>query len=258
MLKYFFHCPEENRPWYVTLFLSSCSGYTIYNHFNTYDFNMLITYNYISTFIFCGIFYLTDVYYEKNDSLQEKRFSKIKKIDYPQFIKGSINCVYNSLLINLPSRMLLFYPILQFNGYGNWDIKNYAYYEIFLSIIFTFILADIYFYTIHRLFHKSRFLYNNIHYLHHKFVTTYASVFNSGHMLESLILNEGFMMFPIIFTHLPKQLIFLWIFLSTLSAVITHSDYDILGVTHVIHHKKYNKNYGFNFIKLDYLFNTNN
>ena len=65
-------------------------------------------------------------------------------------------------------------------------------------------------------------------------------------------------MIPLIFTKLPKELIFIWILLATLSSIITHSDYDILGVSHVIHHKKYNKNFGFDFINLDYLFNTNN
>jgi len=258
MIKYFFHCPEENRPWYITLFLSTCLGYTLYNHFNTYDFNGLILYTYISTYFLCGIFYLTDVYYEKNNLLQEKRFSKIKKIDCDKFIKGTINCAYNSTLINTSSRMLIFYPILKYRGYDNWNIKDYSYYEIFCSMFFTLVIADIYFYTMHRLFHKSRFLYNNIHYLHHTFVDTYASIFNSGHMLESLILNEGFIMIPLIFTNLPKELIFIWILLATLSSIITHSDYDILGVSHVIHHKKYNKNFGFDFINLDYLFNTNN
>lgn len=258
MIKYFFHCPEENRPWYITLFLSTCLGYTLYNHFNTYDFNILFWYNYLFTYFFCGVFYLMDVYYEKNNLLQKKRYSKIKNIDYDKFIIGTINCVYNSTLINIPSRMLLFFPILKYRGYDNWNIKDYSYYEIFCSIFFTLIIADIYFYSIHRIFHKSRFCYNNIHYLHHKFVDTYATTFNCGHMLESLILNEGFIMIPLIFTKLPKELIFVWIFLSNLSAVITHSDYDILGVSHFIHHKKYNKNFGFNLIKLDYLFNTNN
>ena len=79
----------------------------------------------------------------------EKRFSKIKKIDYDKFIKGTINCVYNSTLINTSSRMLLFYPILKYKGYDKWNIKDYTQCEIFCSIFFTLIIADIYFYFMH-------------------------------------------------------------------------------------------------------------
>ena len=51
----------------------------------------------------------------------------LKLTDYDKFIKGTINCAYNSTLINIPSRMLLFYPILKYKGYDNWNIKDYTY-----------------------------------------------------------------------------------------------------------------------------------
>lgn len=257
LIKYFFHCPEENRPIYVTIFLLYNLNYTLYYYYNTYDFNGLIWYTYISIYLFCGIFTVLDIYYEKNNLLEKKTFSKKKYIDYNKLYYSTINCAYNSILVNIPSRMLIYYPILKYRGYDNWNIENYTNFEVFLSILYTFVIADIYFYLIHRLFHKSRFLYNNIHYLHHKFIDTHSTTFNSGHILESFILNEGFIMFPLIFSKLPKELIFIWIFISNLSAIITHSDYNILGISHFIHHKKYNKNYGLNLLYLDYFLKTN-
>ena len=243
-LIYTIHNNEENRNWYITLPLCYLSIYTFNKYYNTYDFNRLFFFTYISIYILCGFFFMMDVYYEKTNQLQYKRYSKIKKIDYEKFIYGSLNCMYNSTLINATSRMLIFYPILKYRGYDNWDIKNYHYYEIFLSIIFTIFLADIYFYFIHKLFHTSRFLYNNIHYLHHKFVVTYSTIFNCGHIFEAFFLNECFIMLPLIITKLPKELIFIWIFLSNVSAVLVHCDYNIIGINHFIHHKKYNKYYG--------------
>lgn len=133
-----------------------------------------------------------------------------------------------------------------------YEIFDYPKFSIneFLQFGFMILWVEIVFYYIHRLFHTSFFI--KIHKKHHYWIspTPWESIYSS--CLENIFLN----LFPTLSAPLLCKLniwyLNLWICLSTLSAVISHSN----NTRHSLHHKYFNVNYGVIGL-MDYIHNTN-
>jgi methylsterol monooxygenase len=132
-------------------------------------------------------------------------------------------------------------------------------FTIFVRDIFLFLcIEEPLFYFSHRLLH-TRYLYNRIHSIHHRFITPIAVAAIYAHPIEHIIANllpvfAG----PLIFgSHL--SVITIWQVIATLSAVNTHCGYHLpffpSPQAHDYHHKVFTANYGVMGL-CDYLFGT--
>ena len=250
----FIHNTQEGRPLPITFFLL----YLFYFNINNTNYTILREWIFIPTLLVLFVsfsFMIIDIINEKNNNLQKYRYnSTLKKINYQKMFKGFYLTVYNGLLVNYNSRLIIFYPLmLKYND----NIENYSYLSIIYSIIKTLLFSDIIFYTTHRLLH-TKYLYKKIHNIHHQYIDTYACIFNSCHTIEAFIVNEMSVMLPPILSNLPKELFFYWIIIGMLSSIISHTGYNFLGVNHNNHHKYFNYEYGLSTlpIYMDYIFNT--
>ncbi|KAL1848269.1 hypothetical protein Plec18167_006266 [Paecilomyces lecythidis] len=118
--------------------------------------------------------------------------------------------------------------------------------EIAVDLVGCFLMREIMFYYVHRIFHNPKF-YGPIHKQHHRFTAPMALAAQYAHPFEHVVANA----LPI---SLPPQLlgshiITFWIFLAyeLFETATVHSGYDFfynLAKTHDVHHEKFNLNYG--------------
>ena len=130
-------------------------------------------------------------------------------------------------------------------------------YHVILKCIFTYLLADIWFYHIHVFAHHPQ-IYQWVHKMHHKFTKPYAltALYCTGY--ETVVVNcFSVGLGPIIF-QLPPPYIYIWFVLVSLNTVASHSGYTFsifIDKSHEIHHAEFNYNYSFNYW-LDKLYGT--
>ncbi|KAL2255521.1 hypothetical protein VTK26DRAFT_3200 [Humicola hyalothermophila] len=117
--------------------------------------------------------------------------------------------------------------------------------EFARDVAFTFVVREISFYYIHRLFH-SRYFYKRIHKLHHEFTAPVALAAQYAHPVEQLLANT----LPIVGPPLVmgSHILTLWFLLAVmlLETALVHSGYDFvarIAKTHDEHHEKFNLNY---------------
>ena len=124
--------------------------------------------------------------------------------------------------------------------------------NFFINFLFWYILADLFFYTIHRTLHTKLFYF--LHEKHHEYVYTfgigaiYSSIpeFILGNML-ALIMPAYILKTPYYFN------CFIIIYSTFYTTVISHGGY-IKSNKHLMHHKKRTCNFGLGI--MDRVFNT--
>ena len=167
-MKYLIHNNREGRPFYITFFLFYNLINIDYSSKVFYDWGIISSF--FLAFITCILFYGLDYYLIKNNKLTDYRInSKLKDLEYDKINKSFIVSFYNSLFINLQLRVLVFYPLYNYLNF-NKSINEYSYIHIMISIILSIMFADIMFYTFHRMMHNNKYLYKNIHRVHHDIV----------------------------------------------------------------------------------------
>ena len=118
-------------------------------------------------------------------------------------------------------------------------------YEFTRDVVITFILREISFYYIHRLFHH-RLFYKRIHKLHHEFTAPVALAAQYAHPIEQLLANTLPIVGPPFL--MRSHILTLWFLLAFMlvETALVHSGYDFcarIAKTHDAHHEKFNLNY---------------
>jgi sterol desaturase/sphingolipid hydroxylase (fatty acid hydroxylase superfamily) len=195
------------------------------------------------------IFYILDLIVYKNGTVELYKQNKITK-NYWKYCHDSIK----SALIN---QIIITYPLLTII-----EIKTPANVKINLQIelfrIFLyFIIADLYFFTLHYLAH-TRLFYQKIHKFHHRIFSTCAVAALDANPIEHLFINMGsFIIGPIILGGYLLT-IKLWLTIATIFTCISHSGYNhyLVGKEHNLHHRLAKYNYGQGLYILDHFFGT--
>ena len=180
----------------------------------------VVTYVTLST-----MFYVIDVYYYKDER-------------YKNTSKSDIWCIGINLLITLPY-ILCFVPLYELRGIYR---EEYYYLITIMRLILTVLMEDIIFYTLHRILHKKE-LYQHIHKTHHKFQkpVAFTAIYCSG--VEHIVANITPVLLAPFIVGLPWDWIKVWVILTTVSILMSHSGY-WFGEFHDIHHETFTKNYG--------------
>jgi sterol desaturase/sphingolipid hydroxylase (fatty acid hydroxylase superfamily) len=111
------------------------------------------------------------------------------------------------------------------------------------------LFGDVLFYSIHRLCHKSRFLYENVHRHHHEFFYSYASAALYTDVTEMLIVNIPSVIIPFCISssyflsadsyHDKLIALYLWIVMSAIESVTSHSRELQLKMPHFLQSNHY-------------------
>jgi len=122
-----------------------------------------------------------------------------------------------------------------------------------LSIIFS---SGLLFYILHYILHLPYF-YKKIHNIHHEYIIPMAPASLYAHPIEHILCNNLAFLIPFMIFGTTYNIAILLIILGSIVVTTSHVDYNFLifGYSHVIHHKKFNYNYGFGYI-FDKFFGT--
>ena len=187
-------------------------------------------------FIFASLYYTFDKY---------NLFPKYKinsNIDYN--ISEILTRVINTQLIQL----FLAY-VTDSNERGELSLITIP--KIFLAMI----VMDTYQYFIHYYLHQNKYLYKNIHSIHHKISQPYSFMALYNSYIESIILDVGSALFTELICGLTKYEAILFFSIATMKTVSDHSSYMLPydpftyfpnnAKYHEIHHdyKGFNKNF---------------
>ncbi len=221
-------------------------------------FNIVVLYGflyYMLIFWTLSTFYLTldlTKFSKYLHSFKVQPTQEIKKIDV---IKASKVVLKNQIFGVLPI-LYVYYRLLDKD---NYKISEYHSIKGDLSNFLGFcIFEELWFYTFHRLAHHRK-IYKYVHKMHHEYKTPFCLTSQYCTLIEQIVINvTPLILGPYIFCAHP-HVIFMWFLLSIVSAVHSHSDYNIpfmASVTfHDFHHYNYLGNYGV-FMFMDRIFNT--
>ena len=130
--------------------------------------------------------------------------------------------------------------------------------EILVKLPIQALVAEVSFYLVHIILHRSTFLYNHIHKIHHRFIAPTAMACVYAHPIEFAIGN----IFPIYFGCMltnahPSTCYYIWFPLAMAGTCKGHCGYRIFGMVdpHDDHHLHFRYNFG-GMALLDYVFGT--
>lgn len=177
---------------------------------------------------------------------------KIGKVDkkYIDYTKSSlINSIKNQCIVTIPSIYAVSFYIIS-------DITVPCYIHECLKLLFYIITGDVWFYTFHRILHEIPLLYK-IHKYHHRLSTTCALAALDSDLIEHALIISSTLLGPYLWS--PYYItIYLWIFITTMNVINSHSGFLFFDTKHNIHHKLLKYNYGNGFYLMDTLFGTIN
>ena len=214
--------------------------------------------------IFCyAPFIIINLYYFNSDlNLNESEWNIYKSYYFDELIwnkwgaamlMSSINLLQN---IYIYAIILIFIPDLFENNMNNQSRTI----MIIMNCIIYEVIAEIYFYCVHKLLHNIEYL-KIIHIDHHKNLQIIAASVFECHPFEHLILNIGTLYMPIFIMYLHNIKITQFIFyianiIFILNACKSHSGYIIDGEHYYIHHKYILTNFGFGLYIIDKIAGT--
>jgi len=168
----------------------------------------------------------------------------------------------NSTVIELITSLLNFLMLRQFIIWSltimnfNKDITDNSY-TLILELACYWLLQELYMYWVHRLMHKVKFLYNNIHRIHHITKAEDCFVAFFMHPLEVLFfiypnLMVGPFIIQVYYGYTDKSAFIIWVCLATFYFVWSHSNdsntipdsYFPSTKHHWMHHLRQNCHYG--------------
>jgi len=198
-----------------------------------------------------GIF----IYNDKVNMIYEKHGKEM-------YIKSIKLSLLNQFIITLPITFLL-------RDFIKNSIEQSAQNSIGISVLKIFLIGNMsnfIFSWLHRLLH-TKYLYRYIHSIHHQYIIPVASSALYAHPIEHILCNNLAFIIPFLLIGLRYEFLLYSIILGSMYTTLAHTNYDILlpcfnitydktkEMTHYIHHKKFNYNYGFGSI-LDKIFGT--
>ena len=174
-----------------------------------------------------------------------------RKIEWNLWLNGAASVLFNQFVITLPLSYLIcdFIPCIA----ASWNLR-----VMLTQFAGLLLIEEVLFYYIHRLLH-SKWLFENVHYFHHQWREPYAVMALSSHPLEHLFSNALPLIIAPWLLNTPSNMLYFWIGIATLNAVLAHSGYYIFfkptNGSHDLHHRFRNINFGVLGI-LDYIHGT--
>jgi methylsterol monooxygenase len=165
----------------------------------------------------------------------------------------------------------LFHPMAQFCGLST-TVPFPPAWKILAQIALFFVMEDTWHYWSHRAMHEYKFLYKNIHKIHHQYSAPFGLAAEYASPIEVMMLGFGTVVSPILWCAITGDLhiltMYLWIVFRLFQAIDAHSGYEFPWSLHHFlpfwagadhhdtHHEKFIGNYASSFRWWDYLLDT--
>jgi len=195
-----------------------------------------------------------------------RKIQEDKKVTRMQKIRE----LKHSLIAAIPTSIII--SAVTYLGYLGlnmmyFDISQYGYLWFVGQIVILIILADIWFYFVHRMMHSKK-IFRHTHKLHHLSTDPTPFATNSVHTFEA-IMDIGFLVIASFLIPLHPFALFITITIALMWSTIAHLGYEILPrnlffigkylnlpTYHNHHHKTFKYNFGFYTTILDRCFGT--
>ena len=170
------------------------------------------------------------------------------QVTLSEFIRIAPRIIVNQVAVQLPYTIFLgqfmFIPLI-----GSERLLEIpAFSSVVKDLIMFAIVGEFAFYYFHRLCHANKFLFNNVHSLHHTFDAPFGFTTIYCHWFEHLLVNMTPVMLGPFLMRAPLATIMLWVSISTITSVGSHSGHSLLFMPsseqHDWHHLHYNENFG--------------
>lgn len=211
-----------------------------------------------ATLSYCSLALCITHFLNKDINLPPALWSKYKSYAYENevwdmyetgIIISNLNLMQNVVVYGLICHFIpdIFVPM----SFDDLNVLSVLY--LLFQIMTYELVAELYFYSIHRLLHITC---NQIHMQHHRsHLIVAASVYDS-HIVEHLILNVGALFVPLLLLYsldirMPMAAFYIITMITTFNGCQSHSGYTQDGRLHYLHHKYMKKNYGFGFFLPD-------
>lgn len=177
-------------------------------------------------------------------------------------------CLRHMLLNKLMSEIPLTfaaYPIFVWLGVKK-DGPLPGAWTVVATLAVSFVIEDAWHYFAHRSLH-TRWAYQHIHYMHHRYTTPFATAANYAHPLETVWTGFGTVL-PVLILRPHLFTLLVWVAVRQWQAMAVHVGYDfpwrpsrfvpfVGGARfHDRHHRRFNRNYAPTFVWLDRLLGT--
>lgn len=106
-----------------------------------------------------------------------------------------------------------------------------------IKFILQFLVLNSLFSSSHYLCHKNKFLFNNVHYLHHKLIIPQSAGAIYCHPIEQIFVNLLPVFIPLILIPTDPIWVYLFIIYTTYEAVMGHTPFLSKSSRHNLHHK---------------------
>ena len=163
------------------------------------------------------------------------------KINWQLYKTGALYTLVSQIVFTPPILYLLL-PLWQIREIStSWDN---VYTLSSLKILLCPLIAELVFFYTHKIGH-TRFLYKEVHSVHHQWYVTCAVAAAHSHPIEYIFCNLPTFILPALILGLNWYIMNLWFVIATISVVNSHSGYRFEdSIRHAAHHKYYNVNYG--------------
>lgn len=209
-----------------------------------------------------GLCYLfIDYYYETKGQLSIKRIqypgrNGLSKINW-ELVTNAIHLSAINSIVALFGLIFIYAPLAKYRGVC--DASDNSILWNVLKLPFVYLLTDIIFYITHRMFHNNKWLYQNIHKIHHQFVDCYSLTANACHPIEHIVTNMSCVLLPLIILKLPVFWVLIWSQIAVVNSSFVHSGYVFIKglspIPHDFHHHFIDSEFGAGQF-LDILFHT--
>jgi len=125
----------------------------------------------------------------------------------------------------------------------------FSVYDFLKWAVMIYLVEDITFYVTHRICHENKWLYQNVHKIHHEWQTPCAMIATYAHPLEHMFVNILPATLGVYLFSEHCLFDFIWFFMACTNTLITHSGYHfpgciVLPERHDFHHERFTENYG--------------
>ena len=230
-----------------------------------FDVVLLCVAAFVNWFIIGLCYMFVDYYYELHGLLNLKRIqypnrNGLEKINW-ELVNTAIHLSAMNTITTIVGVIFIFAPLAKLRGVCDYDnVYNYSLIWNIPKLPFILISTDFIFYSTHRIFHSVKWLYQNVHKIHHQFVDTYCLSANACHPVEHIVTNLSSVLLPLIILNIPLFWAVFWLQIATLNSTFCHSGYvffqKISPIPHDFHHHFLNIEFGAG-TYFDSLFGTN-
>lgn len=196
-----------------------------------------------------SFFYKEDRKNYENGTWKEKKMYQYSDVVWNNWREASLTSMQNCFINCVPLYCTWkYYPSI-------FEVEDSSVLSSLCRLALYYFTSETYFYFVHRAMHIYSPL-RHTHVYHHQSINTVAASFFDSSPFEHIILNLGTVFVPLYLIGASELEFYIFLNLGIYSSCASHSGYIGKSDRHFMHHKLFNKNFGFGFYLWDRFLGT--